>query len=93
MLAAVAGGRYALGVEHVVHLNNAGAVLPPRQVRDAVIAYLEREAGIGGYETSAERVDDWERTYDRTRTPSVSPARRKTLVEHGEVRPDRLGVT
>ena len=52
------------GVEHVVHLNNAGAALPPRQVRDAVVGYLEREAEIGGYETSAERAHDWERTYD-----------------------------
>jgi cysteine desulfurase / selenocysteine lyase len=52
------------GVEHVVHLNNAGAALPPRQVRDAVVGYLEREAEIGGYETAAERSDDWEHTYD-----------------------------
>ena len=29
-----------------------------------MIGYLEREAEIGGYETSAERVDDWEHTYD-----------------------------
>src|SRR6478752_3074569 len=52
------------GVGHVVHLNNAGAALPPRQVLDAVVGYLEREAEIGGYETSAERIEDWEHTYD-----------------------------
>jgi len=52
------------GVEHVVHLNNAGAALPPRQVLDAVVGYLEREGEIGGYETSAERTADWEHTYD-----------------------------
>src|SRR6476659_9340496 len=52
------------GVDHVVHLNNAGAALPPRQVSDAVVGYLEREAEIGGYETAAEREDDWEHTYD-----------------------------
>ena len=52
------------GVAHVAHLNNCGAALPPRQVHDAVVGYLEREAEIGGYETAAERRDDWEHTYD-----------------------------
>lgn len=52
------------GVQHVAHLNNAGAALPPRQVLDAVVGYLTREAEIGGYETAAERRDDLEHTYD-----------------------------
>jgi cysteine desulfurase / selenocysteine lyase len=52
------------GVEHVIHLNNAGAALVPRQVHEAVVGYLQREAEIGGYETAAERRDDWEHTYD-----------------------------
>jgi selenocysteine lyase/cysteine desulfurase len=52
------------GVEHVTHLNNAGAALPPRQVHEAVVGYLRRESEIGGYETAAERVADWEHTYD-----------------------------
>jgi cysteine desulfurase / selenocysteine lyase len=52
------------GVEHVTHLNNAGSALPPRQVSEAVIEYLQREAQIGGYETAAERRDEWEHTYD-----------------------------
>jgi selenocysteine lyase/cysteine desulfurase len=52
------------GVEHVTHLNNAGAALPPRRVHDAVVGYLERESQIGGYETAAERREDWEHTYD-----------------------------
>jgi cysteine desulfurase/selenocysteine lyase len=56
------------GVDHVVHLNNAGAALQPRQVSDAVVGYLEREAEIGGYETAAERVDDSEHTYDALAT-------------------------
>jgi selenocysteine lyase/cysteine desulfurase len=33
-------------------------------VHEAVVGYLEREAEIGGYETAAERRDDWEHTYD-----------------------------
>ena len=52
------------GVEHVTHLNNAGAALPPRQVHEAVVGYLGRESEIGGYETAAERRADWEHTYD-----------------------------
>jgi cysteine desulfurase / selenocysteine lyase len=52
------------GVSHVVHLNNAGAALPPNQVTDAVVAHLRREAEIGGYEAAAEAHDQVEHTYD-----------------------------
>jgi len=36
------------GIAHVLHFNNAGSALPSQSVLDATIAYLEREAQIGG---------------------------------------------
>ena len=51
------------GTAHVAHLNNAGAALPPRQVTDAVVAHLRREAEIGGYEAAAAATDQVEQTY------------------------------
>ena len=52
------------GVQHVAHLNNAGASLPPRVVTDTVIDHLRLEASTGGYEAAAEVADRTAAVYD-----------------------------
>lgn len=52
------------GTRNVVHLNNAGAALPPSVVTDAVVEHLRLEAEIGPYEAQARVVDRVEHVYD-----------------------------
>jgi cysteine desulfurase/selenocysteine lyase len=42
------------GCRDVIHLNNAGAALPPSVVVDTVVAHLELEARVGGYAAADE---------------------------------------
>ncbi|WP_164000192.1 aminotransferase class V-fold PLP-dependent enzyme [Pyxidicoccus caerfyrddinensis] len=52
------------GTAHVAHFNNAGASLPPQPVLDTVMAHLQLEARIGGYEAEDAARDRLERVYD-----------------------------
>ena len=52
------------GCGEVIHLNNAGAALPPRAVLTATIDYLEAEARTGGYEVAHSREEDLNRVYE-----------------------------
>lgn len=51
------------GVAHRVHLNNAGAGLMPRPVLDRMVAHLQREADIGGYEAAYEASAELDAVY------------------------------
>src|SRR5437867_10006157 len=52
------------GCEAVLHFNNAGASLVPRQVAEAVSAHLALEAEIGGYEAEERSNEQIEAVYD-----------------------------
>src|SRR6185295_11473055 len=52
------------GVAQRVHLNNAGAGLMPLPVLDAMVGYLQLEAGIGGYEAAAAEAGRLDGVYD-----------------------------
>ena len=56
------------GTAHVLHFNNAGSSLMPQSVLDAVIAHLQLEARIGGYEAAAEARERVEHVYDAVAT-------------------------
>ena len=52
------------GCEERLHFNNAGASLMPRPVIDKVVAHLELEARIGGYEAKDAASADIDHVYD-----------------------------
>jgi selenocysteine lyase/cysteine desulfurase len=58
-----AARRETPGCAERVHFNNAGASLMTRQVIDTVVAHLELEARIGGYEAADAVRDDIEGVY------------------------------
>ena len=51
------------GCRQRVHLNNAGAALMPASVLDTVVAHLERESTLGGYEAADAASEPVARTY------------------------------
>ncbi|MEU6818626.1 aminotransferase class V-fold PLP-dependent enzyme [Streptomyces sp. NPDC046860] len=52
------------GCAKVMHFNNAGASLMPRQVLDASVGHLRLEADMGGYEAAAHAAERIESVYD-----------------------------
>src|SRR6185295_648183 len=72
---------------HRIHLNNAGAALPPQSVLDAEVSYLEREAEAGGYELEAAEETATEAAYGH-----VAAQRRDRRERVGRLRPRALGL-
>jgi len=70
------------GCRNVVHLNNAGASLPPQPVLDAVIDHLRLEASIGGYEAAAAQEPAIEHAYDAVATLLGARREEIALVEN-----------
>lgn len=70
------------GCAERIHLNNAGAALPPRPVIEAVRDHLELEATIGGYEAADERADAIAAVYDAVARLVGARARNVAVVEN-----------
>lgn len=68
-----------------IHLNNAGAALPPQSVVDAMTGHLLREAEIGGYEAAEEAAGRLAEVYEHlARVIGASP-REIAVVENATV--------
>ena len=73
------------GCGRLVHLNNAGAALVPRQVRDAVAAHLNLEEEIGGYEAADTQTEAIKDSYQALATLLGTRARNLALVQNSTV--------
>src|SRR5256884_1611743 len=73
------------GCRERIHLNNAGAALMPQAVLQALTAFLEREAAIGGYEAADEAEPRVRETYELLGRLVTAPARNVAIVENATV--------
>jgi selenocysteine lyase/cysteine desulfurase len=73
------------GCQERIHLNNAGAALPPRCVVEVMLQHLEREAEIGGYEAADEAASRIEDAYDATGKVVNARGRNIAIVENATV--------
>lgn len=73
------------GCERLVHLNNAGAALVPRAVRDAIAAHLKLEEEIGGYEAADAQADAVKASYQAVADLLGARAHNLALVQNSTV--------
>jgi len=77
------------GCAHVTHLNNAGSALPPHVVTETMVAHLQREEQLGGYEAYAQARDRVAGVYASIGALVNAPIERVALVESATVAWDR----
>lgn len=73
------------GCARRIHLNNAGAALPPAPVSAAIRDHLEREALIGGYEAADEAAARLHATYESLGGMIGAAGRNVAVVENATV--------
>jgi selenocysteine lyase/cysteine desulfurase len=73
------------GCQERIHLNNAGAALPPRSVVDVMHRHLDREAEIGGYEAADEAASRVQETYEAVGRVVNASGRNIAIVENATV--------
>ena len=73
------------GCQDRIHLNNAGAALPPRSVLETMQRHLAREAEIGGYEAADEAAPRIAAVYAALGAVVGAPARNIAIVENATV--------
>ena len=73
------------GCSRVVHLNNAGAALVPRPVRDAIRAHLDLEDRLGGYEAAESEAESLRATYQAVGRLLGAGAQNVALVQNSTV--------
>jgi selenocysteine lyase/cysteine desulfurase len=73
------------GCQERIHLNNAGAAMPPRSVVDVMHRHLDREAEIGGYEAADEAASRVQDAHDAIGKVVNAPGRNIAFVENATV--------
>jgi len=73
------------GCARLTHLNNAGAALPPRVVREAVRAHLDLEDEIGGYEAAESQAASIRASYEAVAALLRARAENIAMVQNSTV--------
>jgi selenocysteine lyase/cysteine desulfurase len=73
------------GCERLVHLNNAGAALVPRAVRDAIDAHLDLEERLGGYEAAEAQTTPIQEAYEQVARLVGARSRNIALVQNSTI--------